>query len=197
MAVLLEQLQRTLEQAQVHDWAGARFCYACRLIERSASYPPRVQQSLTQKAYSVLAALLEEYSSNKPCEALPTVKSDQSIVAMRQLTQSLMADVAEEWGESQVLERGIPPETDVASSEANVTSLKAYHVVQKQQSRQYLSEFMGYLDDALPTEPGPLNPEKLLIRLLKEAYTLSPDYMQRLLNVVDTLIWLERLPSMD
>ena len=44
----------------------------------------------------------------------------------------------------------------------------------------------------LPQNPGPLNPQMLAIKSLSTMRELSPDYLNRFVSYVDTLLWLER-----
>lgn len=43
-----------------------------------------------------------------------------------------------------------------------------------------------------PENPGPLNPQALVIRYLASMRELSPDYLNRFVSYVDTLLWLEQ-----
>ena len=42
-----------------------------------------------------------------------------------------------------------------------------------------------------PENPGPLNPEMLVIRSLATMRDLSPDYLNRFVSYIDTLLWLD------
>ena len=46
-----------------------------------------------------------------------------------------------------------------------------------------------------PENAGPLNPEKLAIRSLTAIRDLSPDYLNRFIAYMDTLLWLEQAAS--
>lgn len=53
----------------------------------------------------------------------------------------------------------------------------------------------GLVNKALsdsPASPGPLNPQMLATRALKGMRDLSPQYLNRLITYIDTLLWIER-----
>ena len=43
-----------------------------------------------------------------------------------------------------------------------------------------------------PESPGPLNPQGLVIKSLATMRELSPDYLNRFVSYIDTLLWLEQ-----
>ncbi len=43
-----------------------------------------------------------------------------------------------------------------------------------------------------PESPGPLNPQGLVIKSLATMRELSPDYLNRYVSYIDTLLWLEQ-----
>jgi hypothetical protein len=43
-----------------------------------------------------------------------------------------------------------------------------------------------------PDSPGPLNPQMLALRALTRMQELSPDYLNRFVSYIDTLLWLEQ-----
>jgi len=43
-----------------------------------------------------------------------------------------------------------------------------------------------------PENAGPLNPHRLVLRMLERMHTLSPDYLTRFMSYVDALLWLEQ-----
>lgn len=87
--------------------------------------------------------------------------------------------------------QSIDGESDEASS-FNRKPLKSSQRYQHYQQHQQHHSFMDSLTAAKPSNPGPLNPERLVIELLREMNSLSPQYLRDYLVNLETLLWLEK-----
>jgi hypothetical protein len=72
------------------------------------------------------------------------------------------------------------------------SSLKSSVAYQKFQHQKRIDHFIDNALNETPENPGPLNPEILVIRLLKQINNLSPEYISRYVGYFETLQWLEQ-----
>ncbi|MFT6102450.1 MAG: hypothetical protein ACJA2B_000892 [Candidatus Endobugula sp.] len=70
--------------------------------------------------------------------------------------------------------------------------LKSSVVYQKFQHQKRIDHFIDNALNETPENPGPLNPEILAVRLLKQINELSPEYISRYVGYFETLQWLEQ-----
>jgi hypothetical protein len=77
-------------------------------------------------------------------------------------------------------------------SAAPLPRLKAGIAYQQFQHQQRVDHFIDSAFNETPENPGPLNPEILAIKLLKQINDLSPTYISRYVDYFETLQWLEQ-----
>ncbi|MFT6389157.1 MAG: hypothetical protein ACJAUP_002547 [Cellvibrionaceae bacterium] len=73
--------------------------------------------------------------------------------------------------------------------------LKSSLAYQKFQNKMRVDNFIDIALSEIPETPGPLNPEMLAIRLLKNIRTISPEYLSRYVSYFETLQCLEKAGS--
>lgn len=74
--------------------------------------------------------------------------------------------------------------------------LKAGLAYQQFQHQQRIDHFIDSAFNETPENPGPLNPEILAIKLLKQINDLSPTYISRYVSYFETLQWLaQEIPA--
>ncbi len=85
--------------------------------------------------------------------------------------------------------------SSTGSSSSAVTALRSSRVYQQLQEKKRVDNFIDTAFNETPENPGPLNPERLAIRLLKEINNRSPEYMSRYASYFETLQWLNKAGS--
>ncbi len=76
---------------------------------------------------------------------------------------------------------------------ARVNTLKSAAVFQRTWSRLRLDQQLAQALEQAPENAGPLNSHSLVLRALRLMRDISPDYLERLFEYVETLLWLEQL----
>ena len=92
------------------------------------------------------------------------------------------ADVVEECGEA----LGPRPKVDDSHE------LKSFKLFKDTWARLHSERVVTQAIQNRPENPGPLNPQMLAIKSLSTMRDLSPDYLNRFVSYVDTLLWLEK-----
>ena len=69
--------------------------------------------------------------------------------------------------------------------------LKSYRLFRETWARHYSDKLVSDAVRKLPKDSGPLNSQFLITRSLTIMRNLSPNYLQRFISYVDTLLWLE------
>ena len=96
------------------------------------------------------------------------------------------ADVVEECGEA----LGPRPKVDDSHE------LKSFKLFKDTWARLHSERVVTQAIKNRPENPGPLNPQMLAIKSLSTMRELSPDYLNRFVSYVDTLLWLEKSEAM-
>ena len=96
------------------------------------------------------------------------------------------ADVVEECGEA----LGPRPKVDDSHE------LKSFKLFKDTWARLHSERVVTQAIQNRPENPGPLNPQMLAIKSLSTMRDLSPDYLNRFVSYVDTLLWLEKSEAM-
>jgi hypothetical protein len=78
----------------------------------------------------------------------------------------------------------------ITRSSAPLPKLKAGVAYQQFQHQQRVDHFIDSAFNETPETPGPLNPEILAIKLLRQINDLSPTYISRYVGYFETLQWL-------
>ncbi len=73
--------------------------------------------------------------------------------------------------------------------------LPALQLLRESWSKHNAEQLVNRVIKEGPETPGPLNPEKLVIDSLTAMRDMSPDYLNRFVSYVDTLLWLEKAVS--
>ena len=92
------------------------------------------------------------------------------------------ADVVEACGD----EFGPRPKVDDSHE------LKSFKLFRDTWARLHSERVVTQAIQSRPKNPGPLNPQMLAIKSLSTMRELSPDYLNRFVSYVDTLLWLEQ-----
>jgi hypothetical protein len=73
--------------------------------------------------------------------------------------------------------------------------LKSVRLFRESAQKQSMHNRVTQLISEGPENAGPLNPHRLMIRSLCALRDLSPDYLNRVISHIDTLLWLEQAGS--
>jgi len=156
-------------------------------------------------------SILEKKSEQKEKKQVEQENTPQVITALIALRKILTGDAehiqqAEEQGGSaearenfnqQLAEQDkqMQQQDNAVSSDLTPLSeslLKSSVMYQKFQHQKRIDHFIDNALNETPENPGPLNPEILAIRLLKQINELSPEYINRYVGYFETLQWLEQ-----
>lgn len=215
---LLQQLEALNQQDTSHDPVRLRFIQS--LIHRGLKQRETVRARLLHKAQYEL----DEYSKALKAQSIEGLggdarsKSSSSIaIALAELRHILNQDVEaitesdyseySEYGEygeyvsnAETSLTLIPTVVDAEGTDITdrhpLPRLKSGVAYQKRQHQQRVDHFIDSAFNETPENPGPLNPETLAIKLLRQINHLSPAYISRYVPYFDTLQWLEQeMPS--
>ena len=78
------------------------------------------------------------------------------------------------------------------ATQANSSGLKSFHLYRDSFLKQNAAKILQQAINSAPENAGPLNSEMLTIRSLVAMRDLSPEYSNRLMSYIDTLLWLEK-----
>ena len=202
---LAAKAQRALATYQ-QEWSSAKAAAAAQLQTIQTQQPAcfgQAQQHFEQGNF----AALQRPSTGQNSPASPLRALIKSLAADTDtddnaslpppsldilMAQQEAAIVAAEGGQESAAMATLAPVSDLPQAQSkNVNPpLKANLRYQHGQRQQQLNHFMATVLAAKPTNPGPLNPERLAIELLREMHALSPAYMQHCLLHFETLLWL-------
>lgn len=219
---LQAQLSR-LQQGELGRSKPAGLAHIRALLLRAEQQRPEVAQLLTDRARRALARL--QQSARLPpaippgagqCQQPPTA----GITGLRALVRQLTAQDAnpnktasgmelddylrqkerELLGQSAAVE----PEQATAHAEnsaAPIMELRAARRLRQSLAAEHTASLLHRAIEESPDSPGPLNPQMLATRALTSMRQLSPQYFNRFVSHIDTLLYLEKccaqLPGKD
>ena len=136
------------------------------------------RQRLNEQNLSELRGLISDI--NKPSEAVSNTPKQLSIddILFQQEQNALVAA------------GDIPPDnTDGSGEQLVMQSMKQFRESMKHFN---IDKIIARAIDEGPENPGPLNPQMLAIKSLTHMRDLSPPYLRRFANYIETLLWLEK-----
>jgi hypothetical protein len=152
-----------------------RFSFMSALARRAPAQPAAVQALLAQR----LTALVADYGRRLQQQAAPAA-------APAAPARSPLALLLDDMHGAQAAASGPGP------TAAPTRELKALSRFKGTWTRLQVQQRLAQSEAAVPDKPGPLNSQRLLLQALTQLRTLSPDYLDRCLLHVDTLLWLEQ-----
>lgn len=172
------------------------------LLRRASSSRSALATRLLSKAEAVLEK--SELAVSEANQA-PAVKATPSILAelIDMLQQRYAASAADD--EPATFEallrrqevdalRQMDDEAAVADLDAlaPVAELKALQEFREEWARRSTERAVNKALEEAPEDAGPLNAHRLVVRSLMAMQDVSPDYLGRFVNYVETLLWLEQ-----
>jgi hypothetical protein len=171
------------------------------------SLSPKNIDGVKQQTQSILEKKSEQ-KEKKQVEQENTPQVITALIALRKILtgdaehiqqaekQGGSADAIENFNQQLVeQDKQMQQQDKVVSSDVTSLSesrLKSSVVYQKFQHQKRIDHFIDHALNETPENPGPLNPEILAIRLLKQINELSPEYISRYVGYFETLQWLEQ-----
>jgi hypothetical protein len=162
------------------------------LLEDYAQRVQRARQAVAEEVAELAARLPSLARSLRPLLATGDLRGLRRLAARSapRSAASLSALLAQVQQSSPTVRAADP--ADVAAGREELASVRAFRRVWGQ--RESLDR-LALARARLPEKPGPLNSHALVLQLLAQVQTLSPDYLRHLLAQVESLQWLEQVQS--
>lgn len=132
-----------------------------------------IKQLAARLERSTTRARLSELTGQLVRSATPDEPGDHSFDAMMREQEQAIAD-------------------DLPSAAGPLGELKALRSFRKSRERISIDKLITRCINECPEDCGPLNPQMLAIRSLVVMRELSPQYLNRFVGYIDTLLWLEQ-----
>lgn len=207
----LQQQWELLNQSAVTHKQSVQLYRVAALLRRASGSRPALGEQLLEKARERLAAIqspslvqAEGASQDKQAKS-PTVESPITGL-IKQLERRLA--VADEEAEPSTFEallrrqevdalRLVDDEDAVASLDAiaPVGELKALQQFREDWAKRSTEKAVVKAMEEAPEDAGPLNAHRLVVKALETMQDVSPEYLGRFVNYIETLLWLEQAAS--
>ena len=200
----LQQQWESLHQLATTHRQSVQLHRVAALLRRAAGSRPALGQQLLEKARVNLAAI------EQPLEESPAVESpvaESPIAGLIELLENRLAASNEE-AEPATFEallrrqevdalRLVDDEDAVASLDAiaPVGELKALQQFREDWARRSTEKAVIKAMEEAPEDAGPLNAHRLVVKALETMQEVSPEYLGRFVNYIETLLWLEQAAS--
>ena len=205
---VLEAQLAQLRAKGADQYDPVRWQFMMALLERACSQRDNVRKKLLVKASNALAQyqqVLSELPQVQQGEPVPTqtqppptceglqlltqyIGSVEIGASPQDMIESLGAFNAQLQQQDQALKHRVPSH----AATADKSSLKSSFAYQQRREKQRVEDFVDQALRQTPENPGPLNPEVLVIKMVQQIYSLSPDYISRYMGYFETLQWLEK-----
>jgi len=189
------------------DGARDRCWLACekisRLLDRASGEAEGVAQQLLARTESQIEALSDQLlqaqvfvdgASHRPkTHSLMALISEAQPEApsYSESSQGAAFDEYLQQQESNILESMVGEAEGVKAAAVAPALIRANRYLRHRQLQQSASRLVDVAIDCAPDNPGPLNPEMLSIKSLKLMRDLSPQYLNRFVAYIDSLLWIE------
>lgn len=127
-----------------------------------------------QKRYRALAGLLVEAESDEPEQQ--QLSFDELLMAHENEVVQSFAQGAEQW----------QPES------SQFSDLKSHRLFKDTWVKIHAERIVSDAIKQLPSHAGPLNSQRLAIQSLEAMRELSPEYLNRFVSYMDSMLWLEQ-----
>lgn len=206
----LQQELSTLREVGGDRFDPTRFRFIESLLERAVHARAPVQVILQNKAFTALSAYrADQQSSAEKVACKPSAAYANTIAKIIELRQVLDQKQAPLNATASALERQLQEQENqslagaqyaaeaLLESQNEVTAtaqkpLKASQKMQVFQQRRSIERRVEIAIQQGPKSPGPLNPQMLALKSLTAMRDLSPQYLNRYVNYLDALFWIER-----
>ena len=169
-----------------------RFFHIESLVNRAQNSEPTLQRILLQKAQQATTQLLsiaankEPQSNNKlyqsPLLELTKALEKKSNRTVQRKRNTNFDDLIQQQ-ENHIRQNNGNKTTEAKSQ----TVIEAYRDTIAQMNTK---KFIQQVINEVPKDPGPLNAHKLVIKTLTSMQAISPSYLRRIVNQIDTMFYL-------
>lgn len=193
---LLEDFKH-LDQVVLSSTQRAQFLYSERLCQRAKSSGAKSAQLLLAKSRSVFCRLQQSLVSESSTEILANDRDSKSNVLATQAFESLLASIAApiRVSTSEPLSEFAATlkqqQAEVLSLSDTIETISAVESYRQSLLELNLDQLLKQALADCPEDPGPLNPQMLIIKALSSLAELSPAYLSRFVDYIDTALWLE------
>lgn len=177
-----EQIDRLLQRADAETQGVA--AHLCRKVEaRLEALGHRIEQGVERKVTShpVSAHSLVALISEAQPEA-PSYTENSRGAAFDEFLQQQ---------ENNILQTMVGGDLDEPAAAVAPALTRANRYLRHRQLQHSATRLVDVAIENGPDNPGPLNPEMLSIKSLKLMRDLSPQYLNRFVAFIDSLLWIE------
>lgn len=178
----LQPRLQALQDADVARLDPLTWHYLNTLSERSSTQTESVQNAMRPKLEQLLSQLEQRITPSAPQPQTPPSKAAPSD------TPSALAQLLVEMGMPATFEA--KPQTAASGMQASNESPRVQQFRKQLRTLSVQKQVRTALSKA-PQNAGPINSHMLVLRALGLMRELSPEYLQRFMSYVDTLIVLE------
>ncbi|RLU04060.1 MAG: DUF2894 domain-containing protein [Ketobacter sp.] len=199
----LQQQWELLNQSSINCRQSVQLHRVAALLRRAADSRTGLGQRLLEKARDSLQAIQSQPLSHQ--HAIPVASERESLIAglIRQLEQRTQVSDADQEPTTfeallrrQEVEalRQVDDEDAVASLDAiaPVGELKALQQFREDWARRSTEKAVIKAMEEAPEDAGPLNAHRLVVKALETMQDVSPEYLGRFVNYIESLLWLEQ-----
>lgn len=161
-----------------------KFHFLKSLLRRSLNHPPSIAQTLQSRVIALAADLQVRMAQH-----LNSIRPEPSPIRSSPLSD-LMSYLKERVEASDIGENAAEP----AHHHPELKSVRRFREsLRRRQSEKAVARAVA----ERPENPGPLNPQMLMIRSLALLRDLSPAYVNRFVTYTESLLWLEDTHSTE
>ncbi|ARN75765.1 DUF2894 domain-containing protein [Oceanicoccus sagamiensis] len=193
-----------MEKQGASQFDPVRFQFIKSLFERSNTARPAVASILQQKAALALNDFKRDFIADGPpapdqadpvasplTQLLATLEqranhSDQGLQSSELSLSDFLRQQEKEVLSSFDSKRSSKPDS------SNPGELNSVRLFRESLVKLNSDKLVTQVISEGPENPGPLNPQALVIKSLATMRELSPDYLNRFVSYIDTLLWLEQ-----
>ncbi|KQU83844.1 hypothetical protein ASC78_12875 [Variovorax sp. Root318D1] len=171
-----------------HRVDPVRFRFIEAMARRATEHQGDARRILDDKVNSLLAAYRENLE--KSAGVVPTAPPNTGSKLPAPPARGPLAELVEHIArQSPLLAEGLTATTDAAPA----PELKTLRYFRSTWSRLSADRRLTQSLAKVPDNAGPLNSHHLVHRSLKLMHELSPEYLNRFMSYVDTLLWVDQL----
>ena len=195
MNAVLQQLD-ALRAAGAAQQQPVRWHYVEALARRAQEQPQAVRQHLHARLQQRLTALEQALArAPQPSAPAPAPRSSGPLAELTRYLQQ-QSSAAPDAGNAPAADHTSNPASPAphANAQAPATprgELKSVHNARSTWSRLSAERQLTLALDQAPSNAGPINSHMVVLRSLSLMRDIAPDYLNRFVSYVDTLLWLE------
>ena len=171
-----------------HRRDPVRFRFIEVLARRAAAHEGDARRILDDRLATLLAAYRENLEKAQCADSASAVP-DGSVERAARLPRGPLAELVEHMARQAPLQGDGPPANDAAPA----PELRTLRYFRSTWSRLSADRRLTQSLAKVPENAGPLNSHHLVHRSLMLMHELSPEYLNRFMSYVDTLLWVDQV----